>query len=81
MCIFYDRMFPAKSFLVVWMFQELLERIISFKEVSMIYKLFLEYIESQDVFKSVFENTIFVPCAAQLCAGMLVRKEYWSSRA
>jgi len=45
------------------MFRELLERIISFKEVSVIYKLFLEYIESNYVFKSVFESIIFDPCA------------------
>jgi len=45
------------------MFQDLLERIISFKEVNAIYKLFLEYIESHYIFKSVFESIIFVPCA------------------
>ena len=42
------------------MFQELLERTISFKEVGVIYKLFLECIESHYVFKSVFESIMFV---------------------
>ena len=35
-------------------------RIESFKEVSMIYKLFLESNESHYVFKSMFENIIFI---------------------
>ena len=49
------------------MFQELLERVISFQEVSVIYKgvsviykLFLEYNESHYIFTSVFEGIIFV---------------------
>ena len=42
------------------MFQELLERAISTKEVSVIYKLFLGYNESQYVFKSEFKTIIFV---------------------
>ena len=38
------------------MFRELLQRIISFKEVSMIYKLSLVYIKSHYAFKSECES-------------------------
>jgi len=81
MYIFYERMSPAKSFLPIWMFRELLEKITSFKEVGVIYKLFLEYIESHYVFKSVFESTIFILCATWLRAWMFARNEDWSLRA
>ena len=35
-------------------------RVISFKEVSVIYNLFLEYNESHYIFTTVFESIIFV---------------------
>jgi len=63
------------------MFRERLETNTSFKEVRVIYKLFLEYIESHYVFKSVFESIIFAPYATWLRAWMFVRKDDWSLRA
>jgi len=50
----------VKSFLPIWVFQELLKRVISIKGVSMIYKLLFEYNESHCVFTSVFESIIFI---------------------
>jgi len=52
---------PDKSFLIVSMFWELLERIVSFKGVGVDYKPFLVFIESRYAFKSMFESFILSP--------------------
>ena len=50
----------CKAFLTSLYVSGAFRRVISFKEVSMTYKLFLEYNESHYVFTSVFESIIFV---------------------
>ena len=76
MCRFYESIFVAKSFLPVQMFRELLERTISFKEVSMIYKLSLVYIESHCFSKVSVKAFIFKPCCllVQVPESLLVGK-------
>jgi len=49
------------------MFQELLQRIISFKGVAVDYKPFLVFIESHYAFKSEFEGLYINPCCLLVC--------------
>ena len=53
-------MFSYKAFLTNLGVSEVFRRIVSFKEVCVIYKLFLEYNVSYYVFTSAFESIIFV---------------------
>ena len=49
-----------KTFLTNLGVSEVFRRVVRFKEVCVIYKLFLEYNVSRYVFQSVFESIIFV---------------------
>jgi len=51
---------PCKAFLTNLGASKVFRRVVSFKEVCMIYRLFLEYNVSHFVFTSVFESIIFV---------------------
>jgi len=81
-CMFYESMFLAKSFLPVYMFREFLERIISVKGVGVHYKPFLVFIESHYVFRSEFESVYIQSLLSTcFCAWMLASREVWSLRA
>ena len=54
---------------------EAFRRIITLEEVSMIYKIFLEYNESHYVFTSVFESIIFVLVALDYVPECLLERK------